>query len=160
MEIILLVIQLLCFNAIGYTQCNVKTNYRSDGIIVKYLNPELVGKGTNCELGLSVQSIGNDYFLSTTVRYFGSANKQTGDLKIQLANNQSLVLKLYSSEIATLSNENLGLAVYFLSSLDVTKLLSSNIKTVVFREASGINQIITLNPYSGVISKQLRCLKN
>jgi hypothetical protein len=62
-------------STLGFAQCNVKTTNRPDGVVVKYLNPELVGKGSNCELGLSVQTNGNSFFLTTTARYFGASKK-------------------------------------------------------------------------------------
>ena len=106
----------------GYSQCNVKTNNRSDGVTVKYINPEMVGKGTGCELGVSITTNGTDYYFNTTVLYFTTPVKSTGTLMIELSNNQSLNLTLYTSELATIKNSEVSANVYLLSKTDVEKL--------------------------------------
>lgn len=141
------------------TSCNVKTINRPDGVVVRYLNPELVGKGNTCEFGLSVQTNGDSFFLTTTARYFGASKKMIGDLKIQLSNDQALVLKLYSSELATAKNVQVGLSIFYLTTDDVQKLKNATIKTVVFQEIDKKYQIVTLNQNFDVAQRHLRCLQ-
>lgn len=138
--------------------CNIKTVNRIDGTIVRYLNPELVGTGNNCELGLSIQTNGLDYFLSASIRYFTQAKKITGSLKIKLTNEQSLELPIYTSEFATMQNERLGLSIFYLNNSDIGKLKNSTIKTVAFQETGGIYQIIQLNQNYDVAMRHLNCL--
>lgn len=159
MKSLYLVILISLINILGFAQCNVIVNNRPDGVVVRYLNPELVGKGNSCELGLSVQTNGGDYFFTTTVRYSGNSQKQIGNLKIQLSNSQSLDLKLYKSELATMRNEQVGLGIYYLNSSDIQKLTNNSIKTVVFQEANNKHQIVTLGQNYDVAQRHIRCLQ-
>ena len=142
-----------------FGQCNVKTNNRSDGVTVKYLNPEMVGKGTGCELGASISYNGTDYFFNTTVLYFSTSVKSTGTLMIELNNNQSLNLKLYASELATMKNSEISANVYLLSKADVEKLKKATIKKIIFKEVGGKNQIIILSKNFDIASRHINCLK-
>jgi len=142
------------------SQCNVQTTERSDGITIRYLRPELVGKGTKCELGLSIQHNGELYTINTVVRYLNTAAKKVkGDLKIKLANNISIEPKLFRTELATQNNEQLGLGVYILTDTDVQKLKKSLIKIVVFQEVDGINQIVIPNTNTDVAQRHIKCLE-
>jgi hypothetical protein len=82
-----------------------------------------------------------------------------GDLKIQLSNNQALVLKLYSSELAAVKNVQVGLSIFYLTTDDVQKLKNATIKTVVFQEIDKKYQIVTLNQNFDVAQRHLRCLQ-
>jgi len=158
-KILLIGIFTIITELFSFSQCNVKTNRRPDGITVKYLNPELVGKGTGCELGLSVSSNGSDIYLNTTVRYFTPPKKQINDLKIQFTNGESLVLNLYTSELATMQGENVSLGVYLTTSYDISKLKILKIKRIIFTESAGVNQIVTLTQNSDLIARHIRCLE-
>lgn len=140
-------------------QCNVKTNNRPDGVTVKYLNPEMVGKGTGCELGFSISTNGTDYYFNTAVLYFSTSVKSTGTLMIELSNNQSLNLTLYASELATIKNSEVSTNVYLLSKTDVEKLKKATIKKIIFKETGGKNQIIILSKNFDVASRHINCLK-
>ena len=111
----------------GYSQCKVKTNYRSDGIIVRYQNAEMIGSGKNYQLGLSVMTNGKNYFLCTTIRYFSSPTKTIGTLKIALKNNHSFELKLYTCELTKDRDEHLALGVFYLTESDVAQLKQAKI---------------------------------
>jgi hypothetical protein len=138
--------------------CNTKKVTRQDGTTIRYLNPELVGKGQNCELGLSFQTNGVNYFLASTVRYISTARKIIGSLKIQLSNGQALELNLYTSEIAVMQNEQVGLSVFYLTDADINKLLNSKLKTIIFQEYNGLYQIINLNQNFDIAQRHLNCL--
>lgn len=147
-------------NFLTYSQCNIKTNKRSDGTTIRYLNPVPIGTGTKCEVGISIQTNGEDYFLNTVVRYFSTPSETIGTLKIQLANGQSLVLELYTSELATMNSENISVNIYYLSDDDITKLSKYLIVTLVFTETTGMNQIIRSATNSNAAMKQINCLLN
>lgn len=158
MKAFTVILILLLFGSFSYGQCNININSRADGVVVRYINPELVGIGNQCELGLSVQTNGSEYYLSTTVRYKGKPQKQTGDLKIQLSNNQSLQLKIFTSQLAVMRDQQVSLGVFYLSNSDVHKLKNSSIRTVVFKEFSGNNQIIILSQNKEVAKRHINCL--
>lgn len=143
----------------GFSQCVVKTINRPDGVVVKYLNPEPVGSGTNCELGLSVSFNGERYCINTTVRYFSWSVKQIGSLKVQLQNNDALVLELFNSELATVKGENVSIGVYLATENDIKKLLTYKVTRVVFTEANGVNQIVTINKGNDLLMSQIHCIE-
>lgn len=149
----------LFFQFPGISQCNIKTINRPDGTIVKYLNPELVGIGTDCELGLSVSFNGEGYLINTTVRYSSLSKKQIGSLKVQFQNNDALVLNLYSSELATVQGSNVSLGVYLATDNDILKLKASPLVRVVFAEANGVNQIVTISKSNNLLIRQIKCLE-
>lgn len=150
----------ICFLTISYySQCNVKTIHRPDGITIRYLNPVLVGTGTQCELGGSIYFNGEEYTLATTVRYSGKPKKTIGTLMIQLSNDVSLVLKMHDNQLATVKNEEVSLSVFYLTKSDVANLKKAYIKTIVFKEEGGKNQIITVSDNKYFAATQIKCLE-
>lgn len=160
MKLFLLSISILFNSSILWGQCNVHTNHRSDGTTIRYLNPVQIGTGTKCEVGISIQTNGKDFFINTVVRYFSTPQKTIGTLKIQMSNGQSLDLKLYTSELATMNSENISLSVFYLSDDDISKLSKFLIKTIVFTEITGVNQIIRSTTNSNAAMRQINCLLN
>jgi hypothetical protein len=143
-----------------YSQCKVETTTRADGVI-RYLRPELIGSGTNCELGLSVYTNGATYFLATTVRYFSTPQKTVGTLRVALTNKQSLELKLYTCEL--ISDVELGtvpMGLFYLTKLDIAKLKQANIYMIVFKDESGVNKIVSASTNSDVAKRQINCLQS
>ena len=140
-------------------QCNVKTNYRPDGIIVNYMNPNVIGKGTGCELGISLSTDGSDFYFNTSVLYFNSPKKIEGELLIELSNNKSLMLQLFTSELATINGSDVSVSVFLLTNSDVYELSNNRLKKVVFKENGGRNQIVMVNQNSDLASKQIKCLR-
>jgi len=160
MKKLLIFVTLLLLNSIISAQCNIKTINRPDGTTVRYLNPNMVGTGTSCEVGLSVSNNGNSYFINTTVRYFSTPKKQIGSLKIQLQNNSALVLKLSDSQIATTNGNNVSLGVYSTTLQDIKLLRSSQLVRIVFVESDGTNQIVSISKNNNLMMDQIKCLSN
>ena len=142
-----------------YSQCNIKTIHRPDGVTVRYLNPVLVGTGTQCELGSSIYFNGEDYSLSTAVRYFVKPKKTIGTLMIQLNNDVSLVLKMHENQLATIKNEEVSLSLFYLTKTDVENLKKAYIKIIVFKEEGGKNQIITVSENNYFAATHIKCLE-
>jgi hypothetical protein len=138
--------------------CTIKTINRSDGTTVQYFNPEFIGKGSNFELGMAAQSNGENYFLSTTVRYLYTSKKVMGKLQLHLSGNQALILNLYKTEITSINNENVGIGMYYLTSDDILKLKKFDLLKVVFQEADGKFQIVVLNDNQKIVQRQINCL--
>jgi len=118
----------------------------------------MVGKGTGCELGVSISSTDTLYTFNTTVLYYGAALKSIGTLMIQLSDNNSLNLTLHTSQLATMNNQNVSIAVYYLSKQDVEKLKKTTIKRIIFKNATGTNNIITVTKNSNVASRHIKCI--
>ncbi|MFO7853340.1 MAG: hypothetical protein R6X28_12930 [Bacteroidales bacterium] len=158
-KLILILITILFSTLSIYSQCDVKINRRPDGSVVKYQNPEFVSKGTNFELGLSVSKTGDDYIINTFVRYFIPSKKQIDNLMIQLDSEYSVSLPLYTSELATMKGENIGLGLYLSNESDIQLLKKYPIKRIIFKEADGTNQIVTLTTNKDVVMRQIKCLE-
>lgn len=149
----------MIFRLNSLAQCNVKTNSRPDGVTVNYMNPDMVGKGSSCELGLSLSTDGSNFYLNTTVLYFSIPKKISGDLIIELSNNKSLILKLYTSELATMKGSEVSVSVFILSTTDVNELTINKLRKIVFKETGGKNQIIIISQNADLVSKQIKCLR-
>jgi hypothetical protein len=136
----------------------VKINHRADGVTIKYFEPVLVGKGTDCELGTCITTNESVYFFNTTVLYSNISKKSKGTLMIELDNNNSLNLKLFTSELAKIKNRDVSVNVYYLEESDVKKLRIANIKKIVFKDADNKYNMIFVSSNPDFASKQLKCL--
>lgn len=139
----------------GYAQCNVQSSKGANGVAFKYLSAEFVGAGTGCELGVSYSSNGPNFFFNTHVKYAKKPVKSEGTLMVALKNNQSLALKMSSSQI----NAQTVMSVYALTASDLEKLEKTAIDKIVFQEAGGKNQSVTLIKNNDVAQRQIKCLK-
>jgi hypothetical protein len=139
----------------GYAQCKVQSSKGANGVAFKYLSAEFVGAGTGCELGVSYSSNGPNFFFNTHVKYEKKPVKSEGTLMVALKNNQSLALKMSSSQI----NAQTVMSVYALTASDLEKLEKTAIDKIVFQEAGGKNQSVTLIKNNDVAQRQIKCLK-
>lgn len=143
----------------GYSQCNVLVSSGSNGAKFKYLNSESVGKGVGCEMGVSISTNGTNYFFNTNVKYVRKSVKSGGRLVIALKNNQSLSLKLYSSQVNNAMKSGVVMSVYSLTPLDIEKLKMAPIEKIVFTEMGGSDQSIVFSKNFDVALRHLKCLE-
>lgn len=138
--------------------CNIETTRRPDGETIRYINPELAGKSGSMELGLSVQTNGRDYFLSTVVRSTGIKYKIKNNLFAELTNGESISLSISRSEIAYVNNEEVRLAIFEMTLSDQLKLQNNNISKVILQESTGKYLIFSISKHS-IVKQHLNCLK-
>lgn len=143
----------------GYAQCKVQSTKGSNGVAFKYLSAEFVGAGTSCELGVSFSSNGPNYFFNTHIKYAKKPVKSDGTLMVTLKNNQSLNLKILSCQISGAKNAEIVMSVYTLTTSDIEKLEKAAIDKIVFQEAGGKNQSVSLMKNNDVAQRQIKCLK-
>ena len=143
----------------GYAQCKVQSSKGANGVAFKYLSAEFVGAGAGCELGVSFSSNGAYFFFNTHVKYAKKAVKSEGNLMVALKNNQSLNLKMSSCQISGGKNAEVVMGVYALKASDIEKLEKTAIDKIVFQEAGGKNQSVTLLKNNDVAQRQIKCLK-
>ena len=141
----------------GYAQCNIQTNSRADGVVIRYLRPELVAANEKLEVGFSIQTNGSSYYLATMIRYLSTASAP-GDLTISNELNQSSILKLYRAEKTYLKGSDVYLAVYILSKQDIKKFTSSNLKYIMFRTSDNTLNGLKISKNNDVIISQYQCL--
>lgn len=156
-----LVALFLLLSVQGFSQCNVQTSNGSNGSTFKYLNAEMVGTGTGCEMGVSISTNGANYFFNTNVRYAKKSVKSDGTLVIVLKNNQSLNLKHYSCQVVPgkTKNSDVVMSVYTLAAMDIEKLKKASIEKIVFTEVGGKDQSIVLSKNFDVATRHLKCLE-
>jgi len=157
MKKIIAVTYLVFCTYIGYTQCNIQSNYKPDGTIVRYLRPEMVAGNEKLEVGLSIQTNGSNYYLATIVRYLSTAYAP-GDLTISNDLNQTSVLKLLRAEKTYLNGNDVYLAVYMLSKYDIKKLASSTLKYIMFETSDNTLNALKVSKNKDVIGIQYKCL--
>jgi len=155
--ILILVLLSLSSSAVG--QCDVKINKRGDGVTVNYTKAEMVGNGSECELGISISTNGTDYFLNTTILYYGNSKKTIGTLMIELSTNESLELEQYTSSLSTVNNYKVTASIYYLKGNDISKFKLSTIKKITFQEEGGLYQIINVKQNFDVIKRHINCLE-
>lgn len=143
----------------GYAQCKVQSSKGANGVSFKYLSAEFVGAGVGCELGVSFSSNGPNFYFNTQVKYTKSPVKSQGTLMVALKNNQSLNLKMASSQITGAKNAELVMNVYILTPSDIEKLEKTAIDKIVFQEVGGKNQSVNLVKNNDVAQRQIKCLK-
>jgi len=143
----------------GFSQCNVQTSNSSNGSTFKYLNSEMVGSGTGCEMGVSISTNGTNYFFNTNVKYAKKPVKSGGTLIVTLKNNQSLNVKFYSCQITNGKKPEMVMSVYSLTPPDIEKLKKAAIEKIVFQEVGGKNQSIVLSKNSDVAIRHIKCLE-
>lgn len=143
----------------GYAQCKVQSSKGANGVAFKYLTAEFVGQATGCELGVSFSSNGPNFFFNTHVKYVKKSIKSEGTLMVVFKNNQSLNLKMSSCQISGAKKAETVMGVYALSASDIDKLEKTAIDKIVFQEAGGKNQSVTLVKNNDVAQRQIKCLK-
>ncbi len=144
-------------NAFG--QCNVQTVNRPDGAIIKSTPAEPIGKTNKQEVGLSVQTNGEQFFLATVQRYYSKAKKLGGSLYIVLNDNNSVELELYTSYISIIGESEVALGVFLLTDKDISKLKKSSIKNIMLFSKQGYQEVIPAIINAGTLKKQFACLK-
>lgn len=157
-NVVMIVFLLISYQ--GYSQCNVQTRKGSDGATFKYLNSELVGTGNGFELWVSISTNGTNFFFNTNIKYVKKPVKSGGMLVISLKNNQSLDLKLVSSQITNGTKSEMVMGVYALTKSDIEKLKNTAIEKIVFQEVGGKNQGVILAKNFDVVLKHLKCLES
>lgn len=143
----------------GYAQCKVQSSKGANGVAFKYLSAEFVGAGVGCELGVSFSSNGPNFFFNTHVKYAKKSVKSDGTLMVALKNNQSLNLKMSSCQITGEKKSEIVMGVYALTSSDIEKLEKATIDKIVFQEAGGKNQSVSVVKNNDVAQRQVKCLK-
>ena len=66
-----------------FAQCYIKSTDQSEGHITYYLDPELVAQSDKMGIALSVQMVGNSYYLATTYQF--ATNAQPVEERIALS---------------------------------------------------------------------------
>ena len=138
------------------SQCDVRISNRSDGVRIKYLNPELIGGDKKYLIGLSVSTNGESYFLSVDILYSNNPLKIQSPFRIITEDNSALELKMYRCEMAKIGDEIHTLGIFYLNTNYMQALIGSNLRTVVFTDQNNLVCITDVKLNKDILKKQIK----
>lgn len=143
-----------------YSQCDIKTTYRPDGITIKYFTPKAVAISKSHEAGLSLYYNENtkQYTLTVFVLHKTSnKGKTTGKLILQTTNNVGISLTPYISKMIDMNGNDISTTIYYLTKKDIAELKIYNLKTIAFTiNGEIIGMTVTQN--KDLLIKEYKCL--
>lgn len=156
MKNILLLITFLVTHLV-FSQTEIKTNNRPDGVTIKYFTPTPVAIASSHEVGLSLYKnmTTKQYFLVVVVLFKKESPKQlTGNLLLQSTGTKGLSLKPVFHKIINMNGQNAASSMYLLTNRDVNELKINNLKLISF---NAYNQPVglTLTKNKDLVAKQL-----
>jgi len=141
------------------TQCRVQTNQRPDGVTIRYLTPDRVGYCDKLMLALSMQTNGEEYFISTISVFEQNAMKLKGALTLKFENNKSSTFLHYRSEITTYNGYPATISIFQVAKGDFDNIQSSNVKYVMLQLETDIYQNVSVKMNADILKKHFNCLK-
>ena len=151
---------LLSFMAIStwsYSQCYIKSTDQSEGYITYYLDPELVAQTQDMGIAMSVQMVGNKYYLAITYQFAKLAEPLEEKVAIELQNGYILELEMYTMQVANAGGVELTLAVFNLESDQIDYFTKSFLKSVRFNTQTGVKNNMAVSLNHNVLVRQLKC---
>lgn len=145
MKRIILFIIILLLNSLAYSQSEIKTVIRPDGISLKYFNPIPVVITNSHEAGLSLYKNVNNKIYTLALTVIFKSDKPTeldGNLMIQTTGINGISLKPIFHKLININGRNVASSMFQLTEKDINELKSKSIKLIIFN-ASG--QPIGLN---------------
>ena len=140
-------------------QCNVQVNQRDDGVTVRYLRPDRIGFTDKLMLALSMQTNGEQFFVSTLSVFQTSAVKLKGNLTLKFTNNKSSTLKHFHSEITTFNGLPATVSIFIADANCLNNISNSNVKMTMVQLSNNIFQTISVKMNEDILMKHYECLK-
>lgn len=160
MKYILLLLTLIAVNFYSFAQCRIQTNEREDGITVKYMSPDRIGRADKFYMGVSMQTNGREFYVVTLSVFPTKAQDLTGKMTIKFANNKSSVLEHISSHETTFNGYPATISIYNADNNDLKVISSSNLKYIMVQLDNGIFQTVIVELNYDILKRQYNCLKN
>jgi hypothetical protein len=140
-----------------FSQNEIKTVNRPDGVTLKYFNPSPIAIASSHEAGLSLYKNMNtkQYFLAVTVLFKNeTATELSGNLLIQTTGTKGLSLEPVFHKLITMNGRKVASSMYLLTNRDIGELKTNNIKLISF---NAYNQPVglTLTTNKDLIVKEL-----
>jgi hypothetical protein len=142
-KITLLTLLVICTSV--FSQNEIKTINRPDGVTMKYFNPVPVVIANSHEAGLSLYKNMNtkQYFLAVTVLFKSeSPTELSGNLLVQTTGTKGLSLEPVFHKLINMNGRQVASSMYLLTNRDINELKINNIKLISF---NAYNQPISLN---------------
>jgi hypothetical protein len=140
-------------------QCDVQTNQREDGVTIKYLRPDRVGFSDRLILAISMQTNGEQFFISTLSVFEKTAVKLKGELTLKFANNRSSTFEHYRSEITTYNGYQAVVSIFITNESGLINILNSNITMIMLQLEDNVYQTIPVKMNSSILKQHYSCLR-
>ena len=138
-------------------QCYIKSTDQSSGHITYYLDPELIAQTDQFGMAMSVQMVGNKYYLTATYQFAGVAQPVEEKIALNLKNGYTIELDMYTMEVGTAAGVELCMAVFYLNADQMKFLKGSNLHSVDFRTQDGEQHKLPVSSNPDVLVRQLKC---
>ncbi|MCL9768876.1 hypothetical protein NAT47_00425 [Flavobacterium sp. HXWNR69] len=158
----LIILIIACHSFVNlYAQCDIKTNIRQDGNVIKYFNPKPIIKEKEYELGASIykNQTSGQYLVSIIVLHKnGYSQDISGDLKIQTNSNNGISLKNIENKQVVMNGKRVTIGMFEIDKRSLIILKNNTLKSIFFEMNSKIyGSTITEN--KSLFMNQLQCLK-
>lgn len=145
----------------SYAQCDIKTNNRQDGNVIRYFNPKPVIKEKDYELGVSIykNQTSGQYLVNIVVLHKnGNSQDISGDLKIQTNSNDGISLKNIESKQVVMNGKKVTIGMFEIDKGSLIILKNYTLKSIFFEMNSKIYGS-TIKENKSLFMNQLQCLE-
>ena len=159
-KIILIFLTLFSIKS-SYAQCDIKTNNRQDGNVIKYFNPKPVIKEKEYELGTSIyknQTTGQYLVNIVVLHKNGYSQNVSGDLKIQTNSNDGVSLNIIESKEVVMNGKKVTIAMFEIDKRSFNILKNHTLKAIFF-EMNGKVFGSSVSNNKSLFMNQLQCLE-
>jgi hypothetical protein len=139
-------------------QCDIKTNNRDDGTVIRYLRPDRIGYSDYLILALSLQTNGQSFYVAALSVFQNEAHRLTGTLNLGFHNNNSSRLEMYRSELTTYNGHPASLTIFEADENDLKNIGQSSLKFVLLKLDNGINQTVNIKMNENILKYHFLCL--
>jgi len=158
----LIILIIACHSFVNlYAQCDIKTNNRQDGNVIKYFNPKPVIKEKEYELGTSIyknQTTGQ-YLVNIVVLHKNEYSQNvSGDLKIQTNSNDGVSLNIIESKEVVMNGKKVTIAMFEIDKRSFNILKNHTLKAIFF-EMNGKIFGSSVTENKSLFMNQLQCLE-
>ena len=156
-NLILIALFFLAGLSTTFGQCYIKSTDQSAGYITYYLDSETIAENSDAGITLSVQMVGNNYYLALSYRFINKAEPLEEKVALELQNGYTLELDMYTMQVGNSNGMELVLAVYNLNPDLFNYFTSSDLKAVRFKTQTGTSFDVPVTKNHNALKRQLKC---
>lgn len=158
MKHLLFLSSLLFIGIFGIAQCRVQSNEREDGVTIRYLRPDRIGRSDKFMFAVSLQTDGKLYYVATLCVFEFKAEKLQGNMVLKFANNKSSTFAHFQSSITTFNGYPATISIFVADENDIKNISSSNLKYAMMQMESNVYQNVSVIMNGDLLKKQYACL--
>lgn len=145
-------------NAIKKARCNCEKIKRDDGSIVVQCSTLPVASDNSTQLGFALLSNGQEKFISVTVRFKRTAQEITGNLTLQLEDNNLITMNLVNNGLSSIGNSQVAHAIFSTTQDQLKKIRLSSLKTISIKIGNSHTSTYKAEINNDIFQHQLLCL--